>query len=425
MHKTIYNPLKLSEYRPLFHNKKVLIVGAGAVGTYLMEFLAKMGLSPDAVDFDTFTLENAAKHSCLIRTPDDADQNKAQCAAYRIQPLLDNGCTSNGIDSDLCKLGPEAFASYDIVVAAVDNYDAKVLLNELIRSIPVERRPIVIVTGTYDEMAQSVILDNNDFCLRCLIDENWMKDSSIRTSCSGPQIREIDGRPEIVRTSNLASSLAAHLSAEQIRGYILGTDNVMNRRITYTAYPNLEIHTSYPMHKHNCPGCIIQPPSHIEWIHGNTLDLKLKDAMKQISNTLSSNDFEISVHRLNYRKVVYGGFIISDVCRSCGTPITVMKHGGRVFIDDLLCSKCRSSGKHGTNRITNGNSSVINAFNAETDCSIQEMTLYNVGYPLGAHLEVIQRNNAIDFLDTTKIKTTIFALDGDSEKIHHITKLNN
>lgn len=97
MNKVIYNALKLSEYRPLFHALRVLIIGAGAVGSYETEFCAKMGLSPDEVDFDRLTLENAAKHSCLVRTPDDAGRNKAECVAERVQPLLDEGCTSNGI----------------------------------------------------------------------------------------------------------------------------------------------------------------------------------------------------------------------------------------------------------------------------------------------------------------------------------------
>lgn len=172
MPKVIYNALKLSEYRPLFHVLHVLIIGAGAVGTHLMEFFAKIGLYPDAMDFDTFTLENVAKHSCLIRTPDDADRNKAECTSDRMQPLWDDGCSSNGIDGDLCKLGPEAFSDYDYVVTAVDNFDAKILLNELIRQLPEDRRPIIIMDGTHDDMAQSVILDNTEFCLRCLIDES-------------------------------------------------------------------------------------------------------------------------------------------------------------------------------------------------------------------------------------------------------------
>ena len=423
MPNAIYNALKLSEYRPLFHALRVLIIGTGAVGTHLMEFFAKMGLSPDAMDFDTFTLENAAKHSCLIRTPDDVGRNKAECTSDRVQPLLDDGCSSNGIDGDLCKLGPEAFSDYDYVVAAVDNFDAKVLLNELIRQLPEDRRPIVIMDGTHDEIAQSVILDNTEFCLRCLIDENWMKDSSFRTSCTGPQVRQIDGVNEIVRTSNLASSMAAHLSAEQLRASVVGNDGVMNRRLTYTAYPHLELSSSHPMRKRNCPGCAIHPPVKIEWLHGSVMEVTLKDAIAQISTFLGTTDFELSVHRLNYRKVVHAGFIAEDVCHSCGAPIRVMQHEGRLFFEDLLCAECSSQGKHAHHDVTFSHGEILHAFEPGSRKDIQNMSLYDLGYPLGAHIEVIQRNGAIDFLDTEKITKTVFAFDEDHLKMHDIHKL--
>lgn len=423
MSKNIYNALKLSEYRPLFHGLRVLVIGAGAVGTHLMEFFAKMGLSPDAMDFDFFSLENAAKHSCLVRTPDDVGRNKAECTSERVKPILDEGCTSNGIDGDLCKLGPEAFADYDYVVAAVDNFDAKVLLNELIRQLPEDRRPVVIMDGTHDEMAQSVILDNTDFCIRCLIDEKWMKDSSIRTSCTGPQVRQIDGVSEIVRTSNLASSMAAHLSAEQLRANVIGADGVMNQRLTYTAYSHLELSSSIPMKKKNCPGCAIHPPAKIEWLHGNVVDITLKEAMEQIVAFLGTTDFEISVHRLNYRKVVYAGFIVDDVCHFCGKPIDVMQHEGRIFLDDLLCDECATAGKHAHHSTEFSHGEILHAFNSDCTEAIQNMTLYELGYPLGAHIEVIQRNGALDFLDDKKMTRTVFAFDEDHTKIHNVNKL--
>ncbi len=423
MTKVVYNTLKLSEYRPLFHNLRVLIVGAGAVGTHLMEKFAKMGLSPDAIDFDFFTLENAAKHGCLVRTPDDAGRNKAECTSDRVQPLLDDGCSSNGIDGDLCKLGPEAFSDYDYVVAAVDNFDAKVLLNELIRRLPEKRRPNIIMDGTHDEMAQSVILDNTEFCIRCLIDESWMKDSSIRTSCTGPQIRQTGGVNEIVRTSNLASSMAAHLSAEQLRASVVGDDGVMNCRLTYTAYPHLELSSSRPMRKRNCPGCAIHPPAQIEWLHGSVMEVTLKDAMEQISAFLGTTDFEISVHRLNYRKVVHAGFIVDDVCRSCGKTIHVMRHEGRVFPHDLLCEECAGAGKQPRPASEFTHCDPLHAFSYDCEEPVRSMTLYDLGYPLGAHIEVIQRNGALDFLDTGKIKRTVFAFDEDHLRMHEVRKL--
>ena len=46
----LYNPLKLSAYRPLFSGKRVLICGAGAVGSNVAEALVKMGCSLDLLD---------------------------------------------------------------------------------------------------------------------------------------------------------------------------------------------------------------------------------------------------------------------------------------------------------------------------------------------------------------------------------------
>lgn len=419
---SIYNDMKLSVYRPLFRSKRALVIGSGAVGTHLMEKLAKMGISPDVIDYDHFTLENAAKHGCLVRTPEDVGRNKAECTSERVQPLLEEGCTSNGIDADICKLGPEAYADYDYVIAAVDNHAAKILLNEQIRLLPEDRRPYVIVDGTYDEMASSVILDNKEFCMRCLLDEAWLKDSFIKTSCVGPQIREVDGEDIIIRTSNCASSMVAHLSCEQFRGSVLGYENVMNRRLTYTAYPNLELGSSHPLPKRNCPGCAIRSHNDIKWLQGSILDTSLNEALEQISKHLNTWDFEVSAHRLNYKNNVYSGFVIDDVCHSCGKAITVMSHEGRLFLNDLLCEECLKKGKKAHHDTEFKHGEKLCAFSSDTDDALQNKTLYELGYPLGAHIEVIQRNGALDFLDEG-ITKTIFAFEDDHLKMHEIHKL--
>ena len=272
-------------------------------------------------------------------------------------------------------------------------------------------------------MAQSVILDNTEFCLRCLIDESWMKDSSIRTSCTGPQIRQYNGVSEVVRTTNRASSMAAYLSTEQLRGSVLGFDDVMNRRLTYTAYPHLELSVAHPLRKRNCPGCAIHPPTKIEWLHGSVMDITLRGAMEQIAAILGTTDFEMSVHRLNYRKIVHAGFIVDDVCHSCGTPIKVMKHEGRVFLDDLLCEECSAQGKHAHYSADFSHGTILHAFDLNCNEEVQAMILYDLGYPLGAHIEVVQRNGALDFLDAEKITRTTFAFDEDHLKMHEIHKL--
>ena len=423
MEDRLYNPLKLSEYRNMFIGKRVCTIGAGAVGTYLMEYFAKMGMSPDVIDFDSFTIENAAKHSGIIRTPEDAGRNKAECASMRVKPLLDEGCESNGINSNITNFGPEAFADYEYVILAVDNYAAKVLLDELIRQIPEERRPKVIMVGTYDEMASSVILDHKEFCIRCLLDEEWLLNGLERTSCVGPKIRRINGNTEIVRTSNLASSMAAHLCAEQIRADVIGVPDVMNKRITYTAYPSLELSTSLPMRKNNCPGCRIMPPQQITWLSGSVLDVTLGEAFKQIEDKLGDSDFNMTVHQFNFNCISNREFYFSGVCRCCGSKVRIMKHEGRITEDDLLCESCASKDVKDQQGSIRGEGEKTLVFNKDNSKELMDMTLFDLGYPLGAHIEVLQTNGAMDCLDEGKQVITVFAFDEDHTKIHTISKL--
>lgn len=181
--------------------------------------------------------------------------------------------------------------------------------------------------------------------------------------------------------------------------------------------------SSHPLRKRNCPGCAIHPPAKIEWLRGNVTEVTLKEAMDQIAAILGTTDFEMSVHRLNYRKIVHAGFIVDDVCHSCGTSIKVMKHEGRVFLDNLLCDKCSAQGKHAHNSAIFSHGEILHAFDLGCSEEIQKMTLYDLGYPLGAHIEVIQRNGALDFLDTEKLTRTVFALVEDHLKMHEIHKL--
>lgn len=420
----LYNPLKLSVYRSLFREKSVLILGGGAVGSHEAEYAVKMGFGRvDILDFDTFTLENAAKHSALVRTPEDVGRNKAQCVSDRLLPLLDEGGATNGIAADLCLIGPEAVAAYDFAVLCLDNFAAKMLFNELWLQIPRERRPIVIMDGTHDEMAQSVMLDGKEFCLRCLVDESWLETSAVRTSCSGPQVRRIDGEDAIVRTSNLASSLAAILSAEQLRAAVLGAPDAMNRRLTYTAYPHLELSAAHPMKKRGCPDCAIEPPHDIRFLSGSVLDVTLGEAFRAVAASLKTEAFELAVHRLNYKNIVYSGYIAEAVCPSCGKPVAVKKHEGRTFHSDLFCGECRAAKRPPQESTAHEEGRILRAFTPETCGDLLGETLFSLGYPLGAHLEVIERNGALDFLDEGKIRTTVFAFEGDAEKMHTVRSL--
>lgn len=56
---------------------------------------------------------------------------------------------------------------------------------------------------------------------------------------------------------------------------------------------------------------------------------------------------------------------------------------------------------------------------------MREMTLFELGYPLGAHIQIIIRNGAFDFLDEGKIFYMTYAFDQDALRMHSIQSLRS
>lgn len=389
----MFNLMKLPEYTPLFKSKRIAILGGGAVGSYLAEILCKMGVGYLQIyDFDTFTLENAAKHSGIVRTPEDAGRNKAHAVAQRAQVLMVHGGKAIGIDTDVRKLGPMAFAGFDAILLALDNYAAKELVNQLFLQIPPAQRPGAVgMAGTSGESAVSVLLDGKKFCLRCLFDESWLENAERRTSCSGPQYMHIDGEDSIVRTSGLASIIAAANLAEKVRGWTLGCDKAMNTRTTYTAYPNLALEDTEPDPRNDCPDCKrIKPPENIRLLSGSVLDLTLREALHQISDILKTNKYDLLAHLLVFGEIGYGGFICDDYCHHCGKPVSVYAHEGRVHFNEVLCDDCKANDRFAYFDAQRPAGEALRCFSPQTtDRRLLDMTLYELGYPVGAFLNVV------------------------------------
>lgn len=395
MEKTIFNLMKLPEYVPRFRRIRAAIFGAGAVGSYLAEILVKMGVGYLQIhDFDHFTLENAAKHSGMVRTPEDVGRSKAQTVAQRAQALMIPGGRAVGIDADLRSFGPMAFAGFDILFLALDNYAAKELVNQQFLRIPEQQRPVLGMAGTSGESAVAVLLDGKEFCLRCLFDESWLESGDVRTSCSGPQYMQIEGVDEIVRTSGLASLIAAAVLAEKFRAWVLGAPNVMNTRTTYTSYPNLELLDTAPMGKRNCPDCHgFAAPEDIRLLSGSVLELTLGDALRQMEQQLGRQNFELRVHLMNFKEQNYGGFITDEYCHHCGKPVQVYAHESRVHFEDVLCGECRASDNAAYYNTGRPVGEALRSFRPDTDDErLLNMTLYELGYPVGAFLYAVCRN---------------------------------
>lgn len=399
MHTTnqMFNLMKLPEYVPLFKGKRAAIAGVGAVGSYLAEILAMMGVGEIwCFDFDVFESENLSKCSGMIDPERDVGRFKAHAVAERTQARMVSGGICHGIHGDLRNYGPMAFAGFDILFIALDNYAAKELLNQLILQIPVAQRPVVGMAGTSGESAVAVLLDGMDFCLRCLFDESWLENADVRTSCAGPQYMQIDGIDAIVRTSGLASLIAAAILTEKFRAWVLGDPNVMNTRTTYTPYPNLELLDTAPMRKRGCPDCLsFYPPESLRMLQGSVWDLTLAEALCQISSSLGRNDYELQVHLMYFKELNYGGFITNEFCHHCGKPVSVYMHESRIHFEDILCADCVAADRSAYYNADRSVGEVVRYFTTDLeDEKLRRMTLFDLGYPAGAYLHVVCRTSS-------------------------------
>ena len=401
----------------------VLIVGAGAVGSIVVDRLIQMFknimvlFALTVIDMDRLEAKNLNKSSYLYRL-EDVGRFKAEALAERAQPCLPDGCTVNGIVANLDRIGPEALDGYDYVVLAVDNFNAKALCNELICLLPKEKRPIVVMAGTSRESAQTHMMDFTEYCLRCMINEDWLfgGEGGKRHSCVGPQYRSEGNVLKEVTTTGNASAIAASLTVEKIRAHLAGYTEPMNSIVAYHAYPDPKLVSFLPRRKNECPGCAVTPPGKIEWLSGSSLSMTLGQGLEQIGAVLGTSNFELSVHRLRIGYSSFGGFIQSDSCHRCGKPIKVIRHEGRTFERDLLCHDCRPFGA-APDYVDKGFSTVLNVFTpSDTPGELLNMTLYELGYPLGAYLKVIER-----YKEGTmrKVRTTYFALSQDHDMMFH------
>lgn len=410
----IYNANKVPETFDRFRTIKVWVMGAGAVGTWLIEHLIKCGVSVIYInDFDHYTKENASKHGALIRTPEDADQPKAIASAGRGQVLMRDGGKCIGVQANVTSLGPMAFSGTDVVFVAYDNYAAKRYMNQVLLHIPEEKRPIVIMGGTYRETATAVRVDMKTACLLDVHSLEWFKNGEVRTSCTGPQYLQEVAAEEGGRTSAAASSLAAYLMFKLFYLWAIGTVGKMNCRITDSILFD-EPMNSWFTKRNDCPDCDhCYPPATVRILDGSVLTLTLENALSQITASLGTDDFELCVYLLEFGGVGYNDYITDDYCHCCGKPIEVYAHAGRTHFTSVLCDDCRKDGKSAYQDTSRPVGRTIRAFTVDTDSTIKGRTLFDLGYPVGAYLTVICRHGGMNALDENR-EVIYFTCDNDN-----------
>jgi adenylyltransferase/sulfurtransferase len=186
-------------------NKRVLIIGAGALGNFVGLELALLGVGHIQVyDHDTIEETNLNRQFLYI---DSVGQKKAPTLAERLShlnPQIDVKGMHMKIDEDTIEYLVKSDQKPDVIVDCLDNFVTRAVLNRYC----IENKIPLVSGGTSPMKGQVMVyLPGQTPCLDCqtgdLYERAEAEDESSRTSC----IR--DPNPSVVTTNGIIGSIMA------------------------------------------------------------------------------------------------------------------------------------------------------------------------------------------------------------------------
>ena len=199
-------------------DSRVLVVGAGGLGSSALLYLAAAGIGGIGIaDGDRVEVSNLQRQ--IIHGIDDLGRGKTDSAEetlMRIRPDLDMKLFPFRLDS---RNAEDVVSGFDFVVDASDSFESKFLVNDTcVRT----KRPFshAGILGLYGQTM--TVLPGQSPCYRCVFGEP-------------PEPGRVKGTGEAGVLGSIPGVLGAIQATEAIK-YIIGIDNLLTGRIlTYNA----------------------------------------------------------------------------------------------------------------------------------------------------------------------------------------------
>jgi molybdopterin/thiamine biosynthesis adenylyltransferase len=189
---------------------RIAVIGAGAAGNEIVKSLALLGAGTIHVfDFDSVELHNLTRSVLLRET--DAGRNKAEAVAERASDIDPNVEVRAFAGDFWDTLSLSDLRDYDCAVAAVDNFEARLKLNQLCQIARVD-----LVNAALDSRwvaVESFPFGSTDgaACYECTLPDTTYARIAERYSCGGLRRRALIERrvPTTAVTASVAGGLAA------------------------------------------------------------------------------------------------------------------------------------------------------------------------------------------------------------------------
>jgi molybdopterin/thiamine biosynthesis adenylyltransferase len=214
----------------------VLVVGIGGLGTVVTTYLAYAGIGRLVLVDDGF-VELSNLNRQILYAEGDIGKSKASVACKKLQEAnskLVLECYAQRFDRDL---GERLVKDVDIVVDALDNWETRMLLNEICVKL---RKPLVHagVEGWYGQVA--TIIPGKTPCLYC-----------IRPYKSNEK-RDIKKTISVV---GVTPGLLGILEVAEVLKLILGIGETLQGKMLFIDLLNLEFKVFEVKRNPECPIC--------------------------------------------------------------------------------------------------------------------------------------------------------------------------
>ncbi|MFA5795023.1 MAG: HesA/MoeB/ThiF family protein [Candidatus Brocadiia bacterium] len=221
---------------------KILIIGAGGLGSPAATYLAAAGIGTlGIVDYDDVDISNLPRQ--ILHTPATVDQPKITSAQKRISELNPdvkfNGYHENFKAGNALKI----MKNYDLVIDGTDNFPVKFLINDacVIAGLPLVHAGVL----RYGGQVITIIPKEKTACYRCIFRDP-------------PPVNTVSTCSEAGILNTVAGVIGLIQATEAIK-YIVGVGGLLTNRLFIFDALGMQCRTVQVKHNDDCPVCGLQP----------------------------------------------------------------------------------------------------------------------------------------------------------------------
>ncbi len=162
---------------------KVLVIGAGGLGSSVAEFLTRAGIGTLGIlDFDVVNISNIHRQS--LYDVKDIKKSKVKCAKYKLKKINPNTIIKIYNLKINHQNANKLIKQYDFIVDGSDNFETKYLIND--NSLKLKKFLVVGAINKFDgHIFTYNFKDKKGSCLRCFFQEEKISDDILNCEYDG------------------------------------------------------------------------------------------------------------------------------------------------------------------------------------------------------------------------------------------------